>query len=127
MSSYVIEFPIHIDGIRTVNEVSMWEQLQLATFLQKYWADNQVSSTITFKAHEKDQIKYALNYFQYSLKGISFLPKIDCDVYEQMPYEQITKEKYEQKIKSIKKLQFKEVNEDSIPELYCDGDTCTLK
>jgi ribonucleoside-triphosphate reductase len=41
----VVEFPIDIgQGIRSASEVSMWEQLSLAAFLQRYWSDNQVSS-----------------------------------------------------------------------------------
>jgi hypothetical protein len=39
----VVEIPIDCgEGIRTLDDVSMWEQLSLAAFLQKYWADNQV-------------------------------------------------------------------------------------
>ena len=30
------------EGVRPLNEVSMWEQLLLASFMQEYWADNQV-------------------------------------------------------------------------------------
>jgi ribonucleoside-triphosphate reductase (thioredoxin) len=39
----VAEFPIDAgEGVRTLDEVGMWEQLGLAAFLQRYWADNQV-------------------------------------------------------------------------------------
>ncbi len=125
-SSYVVEIPIALENIRTVNEVSMWEQLSLAAFLQENWADNQVSSTITFKENEKSQIESALNYFQYKLKGISFLPKTEKGKYTQMPYEEITKEQYEESVKKLKKLTFKEIKEDSKPELYCDSESCTI-
>ena len=48
-SSYVVEFPVHVgDGMRSEEHVSMWEQLEMAAFMQEYWADNQVSSTIKF-------------------------------------------------------------------------------
>jgi adenosylcobalamin-dependent ribonucleoside-triphosphate reductase len=77
-----VEIPVHIENVRTISEVSMWEQLELAAFLQKHWADNQVSCTVTFKEHEKDHIVNALNYFQYRLKGISFYPKKDKDTCE---------------------------------------------
>jgi adenosylcobalamin-dependent ribonucleoside-triphosphate reductase len=41
--SVVVEFPVDVgDGVRTLDEVSMWEQLSFASFLQRYWADNQV-------------------------------------------------------------------------------------
>lgn len=40
-SSYVVEFPVSLgDKIRTLKDVTLWEQLQIASFIQKYWADN---------------------------------------------------------------------------------------
>jgi hypothetical protein len=71
----VVEFPVSVGkGIRKANELSMWEQLALAAFLQRHWADNQVSCTVTFDPHtEATQLKHALDYYQYQLKGISFL------------------------------------------------------
>ena len=92
----VVSIPIDAgEGIKTVKEVSMWEQLSLAAFLQRYWADNQVSCTVTFDPKtEGSYIKDALNYFQYSLKGISFLPRLEYGAYPQMPYEAITEEQY---------------------------------
>src|ERR1035437_5967710 len=48
-STMVVEIPVDVgEGVRTLADVSMWEQLALAAFMQKYWADNQVSATITF-------------------------------------------------------------------------------
>jgi adenosylcobalamin-dependent ribonucleoside-triphosphate reductase len=122
----VVEIPVSIKGVRTISEVTMWEQLLLASFLQKHWADNQVSCTITFKEHEKDQIASALNYFQYKLKGISFLPKMEKASYPQMPYEEITKETYQKIIKKIKPLEFNGVGVDSKPEMFCNNDTCEI-
>jgi ribonucleoside-triphosphate reductase (thioredoxin) len=44
----VVSFPIDAgEGVRTLNDVSMWEQLSMAAFLQKHWADNQVSCTVS--------------------------------------------------------------------------------
>ncbi len=125
-SSYVVEFPIKLDNVRTVNDVNMWEQLSLAAFLQEHWADNQVSCTITFKPEEASQIEPALNYFQYKLKGVSFLPKTEKGSFAQMPYEEIAEDKYNEMTKKLKKLTFNNIAENSKPELYCDSDTCVL-
>lgn len=39
----IVEFPVAAGKkIRTTRDVSMWEQLSLAAFMQRYWADNQV-------------------------------------------------------------------------------------
>jgi len=85
----IVEIPVDVGaGIRTQDELSMWEQLSLAAFLQAYWADNQVSCTVSFDPKtEGSQLPYALDYFQYQLKGISFLPKMETGAYPQMPYE----------------------------------------
>ncbi|MFW6225439.1 MAG: fused protease/ribonucleoside-triphosphate reductase, partial [bacterium] len=125
-NTMVVEFPVEIPNVRSISQVSMWEQLSIAAFLQKYWSDNQVSSTITFKEHEKNDIKNALNYFQYQLKSISFLPKIEKGAYPQMPYEEITKEQYEKEISNIKNIYLKDTKEEAIPEKYCDTEHCEL-
>lgn len=125
-NTYIVQFPVNISNVRPLSQVSMWEQLSLAAFLQKYWADNQVSSTITFKPNEAKNIKHALNYFQYQLKGVSFLPKTEVGVYPQMPYEEITKEQYEEEIKNIKNIYLKDTKEEAIPDRFCDNELCTI-
>ncbi|KYQ94000.1 ribonucleoside triphosphate reductase [Tieghemostelium lacteum] len=132
----IVEIPIHSGkGVRKAQDISMWEQMSLAAFLQRYWADNQVSCTVSFDpVTEGPQLKYALNYFQYQLKGISFLPRSSnlMTIYKQMPYEEITKEQYQQLISKINtnKIDF-EKNVKSKPtepmqEKFCDSSTCTL-
>ena len=38
----VVSFPIdHGEGVRVGGDVGLWEQLSLAAFLQRHWADNQ--------------------------------------------------------------------------------------
>ena len=124
----VVEFPVYVGEIRTINEVSMWEQLEMASFLQEHWADNQVSATITFNPErEGHQIEQSLNYFQYKLKGVSFLPKAPVDKYPQLPYEEITKEVYEEMVKKITELDFEKYNiEDAQDTKFCDGDKCEI-
>lgn len=39
----VVGIPVDVgEGVRTQSDLSMWEQLSLAAFLQSHWADNQV-------------------------------------------------------------------------------------
>ena len=78
MTTSVVEVPVDSGvGVRSVSEVSIWEQVNLACFMQQYWADNQVSCTVTFKKEEAKEIPHVLNYAQYGLKGISFLPSFN--------------------------------------------------
>lgn len=132
-SNYVFEFPITVgDDVRTLENVSMWEQLNVTAFMQRYWSDNAVSSTVTFRKSEKNDIKVALDYFQYQLKGVSFLPKLeigDQTVYKQQPYEAISREVYEYMITSISDIDIqynRSVDKyiESPSDLYCTSDTC---
>ncbi|MBK8699262.1 MAG: fused protease/ribonucleoside-triphosphate reductase [Saprospiraceae bacterium] len=124
-SSMVIEFPVHAEG-RTLKEVGIWEQVALSVFLQKYWSDNQVSCTVTFKPHETDQIAIILDYFKYELKSISFLPKLELGVYAQMPYEAVSRAKFDDMISRITTIDFTTFAEDAVAEKFCNNDTCVI-
>jgi hypothetical protein len=131
----VVSFPIDVgEGVRTAPQVSMWEQLSLAAFLQRQWADNQVSCTVTFDpATEAHQIPHALDFFQYQLKGVSFLPR-DNGSYEQMPYEAITEEVYAAAMAEMvgkpsldfSALELGEGHVAEVPDLFCEADTCQV-
>ncbi len=128
----VVSIPVKIDDengkLRTVSQVSMWEQVQMASFIQKWWADNQVSCTVTFDPkREAGEIKYALNYAQYDLKGISFLPKIEAGAYAQMPYEEITPEKYEEMTSKLFVLNLAVSGQMTQIEVGCEGDSCEIR
>jgi ribonucleoside-triphosphate reductase len=124
-SSYVLSFPIHNQG-KNLKKVSIWEQVALVVFLQKYWSDNQVSCTVTFKPHEKDQINTVLDYFKYDLKSISFLPKLEVGIYAQMPYESISKSEFDAMVQSIKRPVLHLIEEDAVGEKFCNNDTCII-
>lgn len=131
-NTMIINFPINLGNVRSVKNVSMWEQLELAALLQEVWSDNQVSCTVTFNpATEGNMIKHALDYFQYKLKGISFLPLCTGE-YAQMPYEEISLEKYENMIHDIKirnksSENIKLTEDDHETELYCTTDKCIIR
>lgn len=129
-STVVVEIPVKVgDKLRPVKEVSIWEQAALAAFLQRYWADNQVSCTISFRKEERDQIKHLLNFYQYQLKGISFLPILEVGgAYKQMPYETITSEQYDSISAKLKPIKFKGIkNEEADVERFCSNDVCEIK
>jgi hypothetical protein len=93
--------------------------------MQYYWADNQVSATITFKADEAKDIPKILELYETRLKSISFLPLLDHN-YPQAPYQEITKEVYDQAYAKLKPLDFYAINTDEAQDLYCDGEKCEL-
>jgi ribonucleoside-triphosphate reductase len=131
-TTLVVSFPIDIGaGVKTIRDVNLWEQVSLAAFMQKYWADNQVSCTVTFNKNEGSQIKSALDYFQYQLKGISFLPTFDDETpYPQMPYEKIDEDTYKKMMKEIKSnhlsSKIKSTQMDKHESNFCDSDSCNV-
>ena len=129
-STLVVEVPVDVgEGIRTVSELSIWEQFSLAAFLQRHWADNQVSCTVTFDPEtEGKMIPQVLNYYQYQLKGISLLPRHDWGAYPQMPYESIDEKEYKKQVKKLGKLSFGVIKaEEANIEKFCDGDFCDVE
>jgi len=126
-NTIVVEFPIEENYFeRGKSEISMWEQLENAAAYQRYWADNQVSITITFTMEEAKDIKIALEMFEDKLKGATFLPASEHG-YEQMPYEAISEEKYEEMIAKLKPLNLNRTKSEAIGERFCDSDFCELK
>ena len=125
----VVEIPVDVgEGIRTSAELSIWEQFGLAAFLQRHWADNQVSCTVTFNPEtEANQIAPCLNYYQYHLKGISLLPRHDYGAYKQMPYEAIDEKTYKSEVSKLGKLSFGVIkNEEADVDKFCNNDSCEI-
>ena len=125
----VVEVLVDVgEGIRTASELSIWEQFSLAAFMQRHWADNQVSCTVTFDPKtEGEQIPQVLNYFQYHLKGISLLPRHDYGAYPQMPYEAIDEKEYNKQMKKLGKLSFGVIkNEEAEIDKFCNNDSCEV-
>ena len=128
-STMVVEVPVDVgEGIRTAAELSIWEQFSLAAFLQRHWADNQVSCTATFNPEtEADQLPHVLNYFQYRLKGISLLPRHDYGAYKQMPYEAIDEKTYNKMVSKLGRLSFGVIkHEEAEVDKFCNNDSCEV-
>ena len=128
-STMVVEIPVDVgEGIRTAKELSIWEQFSLAAFMQRHWADNQVSCTATFNPEtEANELPHVLNYFQYYLKGISLLPRSNGGAYKQMPYEAITEKEYNKQVKKLGYLSFVGVEgEEAEIDKFCNNDSCEI-
>jgi len=128
-TTVVVEFPVDAGkSVRTGRDVSMWEQLSLAALAQRYWADQSVSATVQFDpVTEGPCLKQALEYFQYQLKAVTFLPRIPGGAYKQMPYEEIDEDTYNNMISKLKPLRFGRMKDhEIIPDKFCDGDACEI-
>lgn len=130
-NTMIVSFPVDYGPGRTNQDVTLWEQVSFASFLQTWWADNQVSCTVSFDAEtEGSQIAPALDHFQYTLKGISFLPRFkpgESGAYAQLPEEQITEAQYREMVSKLSTLDLRDVHDnDAIVERFCDGETCLV-
>ena len=125
-NTVVAEFPVHEKYFdRSKNDVSIWEQAQNAADYQKFWSDNQVSITITFQLDEADQVSHVLECFEDKLKSVSFLP-ISEHGYKQAPYEEISKEQFDEMNSKIRPLFLGNSRDRAIGERYCDSDKCEI-
>lgn len=125
----VVYFPVlHEVGTIAKGSVSIWEQFANAVDLQHFWADNQVSITITFKPEEADQISRALECYDSKLKGVSLLPLTDHG-YAQAPYTPAPREEIETYAASLTALDFSSLTsegENADANRFCDGDSCLI-
>ena len=127
-NTIVVEFPVHEKYFdRSKNMVSIWEQAENAAAYQRYWSDNQVSITITFQQEEAKEIKHVLEAYEDKLKSASFLP-IKEHGYKQAPYEEITKERYEEMVSKITPILSLDKTQDrALGEVFCDSDKCEVR
>lgn len=128
----VVELPTMGPEVRTEREVSVWEKASLAALAQRYWADNQVSVTLTFRKDESDQVGAILRAFDGQLKSVSFLPMPELGevVYRQAPYERIDVAKYEEMVRAVRPMAWETLyagdSLDAEGEAFCANDTCLL-
>lgn len=128
-STVVVEFPVLGDtNVKTVNEVSAKDQMEVAALLQKHWADNSVSVTVTFDPEkEGKQIPSLLREFEKKLKAVSFLPALEEGAYPQMPYESISLKKYQALTAKIKPIRWSGLKSHDMNDVGCDGIACEIQ
>lgn len=125
-NTWVVSFPVKEENFElSKDDVSIWQQFANAADLQAYWADNQVSITVTFTKDEAKEIEACLDHFQTRLKSISLLPISDHQ-YVQAPYIKITEEEYWNLKNAITGDISIEANAHDTDDKFCDGAKCEL-
>lgn len=128
----VVTFPTTGPKVRSEREVSVWEKVNLAGLLQKYWADNMVSATFTFAPHEEREVGSILRAMDGQLKSMSFLPmgeELSAGAYPQMPYQKVTDEEFSTLQSNVVRLDMDSLyssNREAEGERFCSNDTCTI-
>ena len=130
-STLVFSFPQKAPrgAVMSASQTGM-EQLELWDVYQKHWCEHKPSVTVYYRDSEFLDIgSWLYNHFD-SCSGVSFLPFSEHS-YEQAPYEQITKEQYEELAKKMPKAIEWDITEQSdqtegSQTLACVGGSCEI-
>lgn len=128
--SVVVYFPIHWDALRTEQDVSIFEKAAMAVEAQRWWSDNGVSVTVSFKPEEREHVPTIIAMYEGQLKAISFMEKRN-DVYPQQPFTDITSSEYVEWESKLLKLDMTPMYEgtdirDGEGDKYCTTDVCEI-
>ncbi len=125
----VVSFPVDSVDVRDEKQVSIWEKAALAAKLQRYWADNSVSVTITFTPEETDQVGPVMRFYADQLKCMSFLP-LDTGSYAQMPYEKVSDEEWQVLFDNVEAIDPSTLYFGTLQEAegdrFCSNDSCEV-
>ena len=101
--TYVFSFPVKAPSGATLRkDLTAIEHLELWMIYQKAWCDHKPSITVSVKDEEWMEVgSWVYKNFD-DLSGISFLPYSDHS-YKQAPYQEVTKEEYEDLVSKMPK------------------------
>ena len=131
-STVVFSFPIKAPkGARVRQDLTVTDNLEIWLMYQNYWCEHKPSVTISVKEEEWLEVgSWVWKNFD-NISGISFLP-YDGGSYRQAPYEECTKEQYEELVKATpSKIDWNslvevEDNVKGVQELACSSGSCEV-
>jgi ribonucleoside-diphosphate reductase alpha chain len=110
VNTWVVSFPIQSpENAITTEDMSALDQLEWYKKIQKFWCEHNASITVYVRPDEWLTVGDWVYKNWEIVNGVSFLPLSD-HIYEQSPYEKITKEKYEELIKSFPKIDYTQLS-----------------
>ncbi len=108
-STYVMEFPIKApDNAICKDDINAIEQLEHWKIVKTHFTEHNPSVTISVGEDEWIQVGNWVYENWDIVGGLSFLPRSN-HVYQLAPYEVITKEKYEELLKTVQHLDFSKI------------------
>ena len=133
-NTFVLEFPMKApDGAVTKDDLTALDQLEHWKNVKLNYTEHNPSVTISIGDDEWIQVANWIYANWDIVGGLSFLPR-SSHVYRLAPMEEITKERYEELMKSFPKidyarlLQYERVDEtEQKRELACAGGTCDIE
>jgi len=124
----VVAFPVaEKHFVKGKCEATIWEQFVNAADMQRHWANNAVSVTVTFNKEEVRDIQSCLESFEDRLKGVSMLPLEDADHgYKHPPYQAISEDEYKEMAARISPIDMTG-SQHEVDDKFCSGDKCELR
>ncbi len=133
-STVVFSFPVKSpEQAVTRNDMTAVEQLELWLTYQRHWCEHKPSVTISVRDSEWMSVgAFVYEHFD-EMSGVSFLPHSD-HTYQQAPYQDCTKEEYEEMLALMPdSIDWEELNEYesedntvSMQTMACSGDSCEI-
>jgi len=129
-TTMVVEFPCKLpEWVKVGKDVDVLDQLDMVRKMQAVWSDNSVSVTAYYKKGDVPRIQeYLKKYWRDHFKTVSFM-LYHGHGFAQAPYEEITKEKYEELINKVIPISSVEVSEEDIDasQIGCIAGACPIK
>ena len=107
-TTWVASFPVKSpEGAITKRDRTALQQLEYWLMVKKNYTEHSPSCTITFYKREIEDIAKFLSSHQEWIGGLSFLPADENEIqYEQLPYEEITKQEYEAMLDEMPEIDY---------------------
>lgn len=127
-NTIIVSFPISVpEGTVTAKELTAIQQMEYVKRLQSEWSDNAVSCTVYYRSEELPEIKKWLKKnYNKGVKTMSFLLHKDHG-FAQAPYEETTKEQFEEYSSRVKPIVKGEVTDDQLESMECEKGVCPIK
>ena len=130
----VFSFPVKSpSGAVVTEDMAAIEQLETWLMYQRHWCEHKPSVTINVRKDEWFEVgAFVYKHFD-EMSGVSFLPYNE-HTYQQAPYQEITKEQYEESLSQMPKaVDFfklkeyeKQDNTAGSQTMACTGDVCEM-
>lgn len=108
-TTFVLEFPVKApNGAIVKNDLTALQQLEHWKIVKENYTEHNPSVTISVGEEEWLEVANWIYKNWEIVGGLSFLPRSN-HVYQLAPYEEITKERYEELLKTVKDIDFAKI------------------
>ena len=148
----IISFPIEVSDSNVVlkDDVTAVEHLKFIGMVKHYWINkgrikktaepNNISATVEVRDDEWDEVAAVLFTNDYLFAGVSLLPKMGDQIYDNAPFQRLSSEEVKEEYESIKNYLQKneidfnyimsgrhEIDSGEMAVIGCEGGACELK